>query len=164
MNLFCLQFGAVALLSKMGCLLSDLDHIIQMTNTIQKKFKVSSTQLLYQSCPYQAITLFVTGPFLDGLLTNQNVFAFKYTPLVLVRLNTFNQSLSRMLWSWWNWLTKCLILAAVLHCSILLDFCFSELQYLFSHWENISSNLSSPWPPEDLSSFGLRLCFASQPI
>ncbi|XP_058075313.1 UDP-xylose transporter 3-like [Magnolia sinica] len=55
-----------------------------MTNTIQKRFKVSSTQLLYQSCPYQALTLFITGPFLDGLLTNQNVFAFKYTPLVLV--------------------------------------------------------------------------------
>ncbi|KAK4483064.1 hypothetical protein RD792_010240 [Penstemon davidsonii] len=54
-----------------------------MTNTIQKKFKVSSTQLLYQSCPYQAMTLFVTGPFLDGLLTNQNVFAFNYTPQVL---------------------------------------------------------------------------------
>ncbi|CAI9107143.1 OLC1v1006436C1 [Oldenlandia corymbosa var. corymbosa] len=54
-----------------------------MTNTIQKKFKVSSTQLLYQSCPYQAITLFVTGPFVDGLLTNLNVFAFQYTPQVL---------------------------------------------------------------------------------
>ncbi|KAL3517960.1 hypothetical protein ACH5RR_020549 [Cinchona calisaya] len=54
-----------------------------MTNTIQKKFKVSSTQLLYQSCPYQAITLFITGPFVDGLLTNLNVFAFKYTPQVL---------------------------------------------------------------------------------
>ncbi|XP_009374373.2 UDP-xylose transporter 3 [Pyrus x bretschneideri] len=54
-----------------------------MTNTIQKKFKVSSTQLLYQSCPYQAITLFVIGPFLDGLLTNQNVFSFAYTPQVL---------------------------------------------------------------------------------
>ncbi|KAG6415550.1 hypothetical protein SASPL_122963 [Salvia splendens] len=54
-----------------------------MTNTIQKKFKVSSTQLLYQSCPYQAITLFVTGPFVDGLLTKQNVFAFNYTPQVL---------------------------------------------------------------------------------
>ncbi|XP_047330465.1 UDP-xylose transporter 3-like [Impatiens glandulifera] len=54
-----------------------------MTNTIQKKFKVSSTQLLYQSCPYQAITLFLTGPFVDGLLTNKNVFAFKYTPQVL---------------------------------------------------------------------------------
>ncbi|OIT36764.1 PREDICTED: uncharacterized membrane protein At1g06890 [Nicotiana attenuata] len=54
-----------------------------MTNTIQKKFKVSSTQLLYQSCPYQALTLFIVGPFLDGLLTNQNVFAFKYTPNVL---------------------------------------------------------------------------------
>ncbi|KAG1338966.1 UDP-xylose transporter 3 [Cocos nucifera] len=55
----------------------------QMTNTIQKKFKVSSTQLLYQSCPYQALTLFIIGPFLDGLLTNQNVFSFKYTPQVL---------------------------------------------------------------------------------
>ncbi|VFQ76635.1 unnamed protein product [Cuscuta campestris] len=54
-----------------------------MTNTIQKKFKVSSTQLLYQSCPYQAITLLVTGPFVDGLLTNKNVFAFNYTPKVL---------------------------------------------------------------------------------
>lgn len=55
-----------------------------MTNSIQKKFKVSSTQLLYQSCPYQAITLFIVGPFLDGLLTNQNVFAFNYTPEVMV--------------------------------------------------------------------------------
>ncbi|XP_074567283.1 UDP-xylose transporter 3-like [Curcuma longa] len=55
-----------------------------MTNTIQKKFKVSSTQLLYQSVPYQALTLFVSGPFLDGLLTNQNVFAFNYTPIVLL--------------------------------------------------------------------------------
>ncbi|XP_015874509.1 UDP-xylose transporter 3 [Ziziphus jujuba] len=54
-----------------------------MTNSIQKKFKVSSTQLLYQSCPYQAMTLFIVGPFLDGLLTNLNVFAFKYTPQVL---------------------------------------------------------------------------------
>lgn len=54
-----------------------------MTNTIQKKFKVSSTQLLYQSCPYQSLILFITGPFLDALLTNQNVFAFKYTNQVL---------------------------------------------------------------------------------
>ncbi|THF94311.1 hypothetical protein TEA_020347 [Camellia sinensis var. sinensis] len=30
-----------------------------------------------------AITLFITGPFVDGLLTNLNVFAFKYTPQVL---------------------------------------------------------------------------------
>ncbi|XP_042470980.1 UDP-xylose transporter 3-like [Zingiber officinale] len=55
-----------------------------MTNTIQKKFKVSSTQLLYQSALYQSLTLFVSGPFLDGLLTNQNVFAFNYTTQVLV--------------------------------------------------------------------------------
>jgi solute carrier family 35 protein E3 len=57
-----------------------------MTNFIQKKFKVSSTQLLYQSCPYQALTLFIIGPFLDGFLTNQNVFAFKYTSEILVSI------------------------------------------------------------------------------
>ncbi|OIW20027.1 hypothetical protein TanjilG_31945 [Lupinus angustifolius] len=53
-----------------------------MTNTIQKKFKVSSTQLLYQSCPYQAGILFISGPFLDKSLTNLNVFTFKYTTQV----------------------------------------------------------------------------------
>jgi len=70
----------------------NLTSYLQMTNTIQKKFKVSSTQLLYQSCPYQAITLFVIGPFLDGLLTNKNVFAFKYTPQVLVRIETLTRN------------------------------------------------------------------------
>lgn len=65
-----------------------------MTNSIQKKFKVSSTQLLYQSCPYQAMTLFIVGPFLDGLLTNLNVFAFNYTPQVLVRIEQLRYILS----------------------------------------------------------------------
>lgn len=63
-----------------------LTSSFQMTNTIQKKFKVSSTQLLYQSCPYQSGTLLITGPFLDQFLTNQNVFAFHYTTQVLVRI------------------------------------------------------------------------------
>lgn len=55
-----------------------------MTNTIQKNLKVSSTQLLYQSSPFQAAILFVTGPFLDQLLTKRNVFAYNYSLLVLV--------------------------------------------------------------------------------
>ncbi|KAI3956631.1 hypothetical protein MKW92_034360 [Papaver armeniacum] len=71
-----------SILSLLAVLTTCIAQII--TNTIQKKFKVSSTQLLYQSCPYQAATLFITGPFLDAFLTNQNVFAFKYTPQVLV--------------------------------------------------------------------------------
>ena len=71
------------------CFVKILTSAFQMTNTIQKKFRVSSTQLLYQSCPYQALTLFIVGPFLDGLLTNKNVFAFKYTPLVLVRIEEY---------------------------------------------------------------------------
>ncbi|KAG6477887.1 hypothetical protein ZIOFF_061319 [Zingiber officinale] len=54
-----------------------------MTNTIQKRLKVSSTQLLYQSSPYQASILVATGPFVDRMLTGQNVFAYDYKPLVL---------------------------------------------------------------------------------
>ncbi|KAF3333593.1 Triose-phosphate Transporter family [Carex littledalei] len=77
-----LQLNALgSILSVLAILTTCVAQI--MTNTIQKKFKVSSTQLLYQSCPYQALTLFVTGPFLDGFLTNRNVFAFDYTPQVL---------------------------------------------------------------------------------
>ncbi|CAL9075508.1 unnamed protein product [Musa acuminata var. zebrina] len=54
-----------------------------MTNTIQRKLKVSSTQLLYQSSPYQAAILFVAGPFVDQLLTKRSVFAYSYSLLVL---------------------------------------------------------------------------------
>lgn len=60
---------------------------MKLTNTIQKKLKVSSTQLLYQSAPYQAAILFATGPFVDRLLTNRSVFAHKYTTPVVVCLN-----------------------------------------------------------------------------
>ncbi|KAK8462671.1 hypothetical protein SEVIR_1G246200v4 [Setaria viridis] len=52
---------------------------MKLTNTIQRKLKVSSTQLLYQSAPYQAAILFATGPFVDQLLTDRSVFAHKYT-------------------------------------------------------------------------------------
>ncbi|KAJ4784340.1 Nucleotide/sugar transporter family protein [Rhynchospora pubera] len=55
-----------------------------LTNTIQKKLKVSSTQLLYQSSPYQSAILFVTGPFVDKMLTHRSVFAFNYNVQVLV--------------------------------------------------------------------------------
>jgi solute carrier family 35 protein E3 len=68
-----------------------------MTNTIQKRFKVSSTQLLYQSCPYQAGTLLFAGPFLDAALTNQNVFSFDYNFYVLVSqffLNALHSNLT----------------------------------------------------------------------
>ncbi|XP_057526841.1 UDP-xylose transporter 1 [Amaranthus tricolor] len=54
-----------------------------LTNTIQKRLNVSSTQLLYQSAPFQAAVLFVFGPVVDKFLTNQNVFGFNYSPLVL---------------------------------------------------------------------------------
>nr|ACN30572.1 unknown [Zea mays] len=63
-----------------------LDQIFvwtKLTNTIQKRLKVSSTQLLYQSAPYQAAILFASGPFVDQLLTNRSVFAHKYSATVL---------------------------------------------------------------------------------
>ncbi|OEL17162.1 putative membrane protein [Dichanthelium oligosanthes] len=48
-----------------------------------KRLKVSSTQLLYQSSPYQSAVLLVTGPFVDKLLTKRDVFAFNYTVQVV---------------------------------------------------------------------------------
>ncbi|XP_010253714.1 PREDICTED: uncharacterized membrane protein At1g06890-like [Nelumbo nucifera] len=54
-----------------------------LTNTIQKRLNVSSTQLLYQSAPFQAAILFVSGPLVDQCLTKQNVFAYRYSPVVL---------------------------------------------------------------------------------
>ncbi|KAJ8616037.1 hypothetical protein MRB53_035409 [Persea americana] len=55
-----------------------------MTNTIQKKLNVSSTQLLYHSAPFQAAILFVSGPLVDQRLTHKSVFAYKYSPLVVI--------------------------------------------------------------------------------
>ncbi|XP_010542588.1 PREDICTED: uncharacterized membrane protein At1g06890 [Tarenaya hassleriana] len=54
-----------------------------LTNTIQKRLNVSSTQLLYQSAPFQAAVLFVSGPVVDKFLTRLNVFSFHYSPVVL---------------------------------------------------------------------------------
>ncbi|KAK6926783.1 Sugar phosphate transporter domain [Dillenia turbinata] len=54
-----------------------------LTNTIQKRLNVTSTQLLYQSCPFQAAILFVSGPLVDQCLTKKNVFGYKYSPVVL---------------------------------------------------------------------------------
>ncbi|KAJ4891180.1 Nucleotide/sugar transporter family protein [Raphanus sativus] len=54
-----------------------------LTNTIQKKLNVTSTQLLYQSAPFQAAILFVSGPFVDKYLTRLNVFSFQYSPIVV---------------------------------------------------------------------------------
>ncbi|GAQ86452.1 hypothetical protein KFL_002900030 [Klebsormidium nitens] len=53
-----------------------------MTNTIQKRAKLSSTQLLYQTTPVMAATLLMIGPFLDRALTGAPVFGFDYTRLV----------------------------------------------------------------------------------
>ncbi|XP_019179468.1 PREDICTED: uncharacterized membrane protein At1g06890-like [Ipomoea nil] len=54
-----------------------------LTNTIQKRLNISATQLLYQSAPFQSAILFVTGPLLDQFLTNQSVFSYNYSPMVL---------------------------------------------------------------------------------
>lgn len=143
-----------------------------MTNTIQKKFKVSSTQLLYQSCPYQAITLFIIGPFLDGLLTNQNVFAFAYTPQVLVRIQSTTPKGSLATALSCHFLCVSLIsdsnhnivYVAVLHCSILPDICLCKLQYIFGYWKDVCSNLSGPWTFEDMPCFGIWLHSPSRSI
>ncbi|KAK8462670.1 hypothetical protein SEVIR_1G246200v4 [Setaria viridis] len=65
-------------LNFLGSILSGLAIATTCVGQI-RKLKVSSTQLLYQSAPYQAAILFATGPFVDQLLTDRSVFAHKYT-------------------------------------------------------------------------------------
>lgn len=55
---------------------------------------MSSTQLLYQSSPYQSAVLLVTGPFVDKLLTKRDVFAFNYTVQVVVSTCTLLSEIS----------------------------------------------------------------------
>uniref|UniRef100_A0A0D9WQQ5 Sugar phosphate transporter domain-containing protein n=1 Tax=Leersia perrieri TaxID=77586 RepID=A0A0D9WQQ5_9ORYZ len=69
-------------LNLLGSVLSGLAIATTCVGQI-KRLKVSSTQLLYQSAPYQAAILFATGPFVDQLLTGRSVFAHKYTTPVL---------------------------------------------------------------------------------
>ena len=63
--------------------------LAKLTNTIQKRLNVTSTQLLYQSAPFQAAILFVSGPFVDKYLTRLNVFSFHYSPIVVVILHQY---------------------------------------------------------------------------
>ena len=132
-----------------------------MTNTIQKRFKVSSTQLLYQSCPYQALTLFIIGPFLDGLLTNKNVFAFKYTPQVLV--SDFFWLIMLLNLPIGTNISHCLInLTADLYCAVLPDICLGQLQHISCNWKDIARHLSSFGSFENLFGSGIRLCFTAR--
>ncbi|CAN1346281.1 UDP-xylose transporter 1 [Linum perenne] len=69
---------------QLNCLGTVLSLLAILTTCVgQIRLNVSSTQLLYQSAPYQAAILFVTGPLVDQFLTKKNVFAYKYNPLVV---------------------------------------------------------------------------------
>ncbi|CAN1253156.1 UDP-xylose transporter 1 [Linum perenne] len=69
-------------LNYLGTILSLLAIITTCVGQI--KLNVSSTQLLYQSAPFQAAVLFVSGPMVDKFLTSKNVFAYKYNPTVVI--------------------------------------------------------------------------------
>jgi solute carrier family 35 protein E3 len=154
-----LQLNAVgSILSLLAIITTCIAQI--MTNTIQKKFKVSSTQLLYQSCPYQSLTLFLIGPFLDGFLTNQNVFAFNYTSQVVVSSETYLADIPTVI----RHILTSLISYAVFHRVVMLDICLSELQHFSRYRKDISCYLPSPGPSENMPCSYLRLCFASRSI
>lgn len=46
----------------------------------------------------------------------------------------------------------------------MFDICFGQLQHVFSHWENIGSDVSSAWPPEDVPGIGIRIYSAQEPL
>ncbi|KAL7234557.1 hypothetical protein ACSBR1_018045 [Camellia fascicularis] len=108
-----------AILSLLAVITTCVGQIL--TNTIQKRLNVSSTQLLYQSAPFQAAILFVSGPWVDQCLTKQNVFAHKIFPYCLG-----------------------------FHHTIMLDSSVSEFQHIFGNWEDITSDISSVGTSQDM--------------
>lgn len=103
---------------------------------------MSSTQLLYQSSPFQAAILFVSGPFLDQCLTKKNVFAFTYSPIIMVLHLYINQENYYIVYLE----IECDIyrlINAGFHNAVLLHCCICELQHISGDRENISSYLSS---------------------
>ncbi|KAI3996035.1 hypothetical protein MKX01_007350 [Papaver californicum] len=78
-----IQFSLSILLLGVG-IATVTDPQLNILGSVLSLLAVLTTCIAQISCPYQAMTLFITGPFLNALLTNQNVFAFTYTPQVLV--------------------------------------------------------------------------------
>ncbi|KAJ3679507.1 hypothetical protein LUZ60_017518 [Juncus effusus] len=50
---------------------------------LQKKYSLSSFNLLGHTAPAQMASLLILGPFVDYWLTNKKVYAFEYTPIVI---------------------------------------------------------------------------------
>ena len=137
---------------------------IKLTNTIQKRLNVSSTQLLYQSAPFQAAILFVSGPLVDQFLTKQNVFAFKYSPIVLVQNQNLSfLSISHRLSKRFLITYSCWTFAGIYH-PLMHYCCICQLQHISGDWQNIPSHISSSWPPQDLPGSYLRLYTAAWPF
>lgn len=57
-----------------------------------------------------------------------------------------------------------LVGVTVFHRAFMYDIRFSQLQHIFSHWKDISCDLSSAWTPEDMLGFGLRIHSSQEPL
>nr|CAB3494735.1 unnamed protein product [Digitaria exilis] len=82
-------------LNLVGSIISALSIVATCVGQI-RRLEVSSTQLLYQSSPYQSAVLLVAGPFVDKFLTKRDVFAFHYTFPVVVSIYRAPEMMSGM--------------------------------------------------------------------
>lgn len=61
---------------------------LQYVHFLQRKYSLSSFNLLGHTAPGQAATLLLVGPFLDYWLTNKRVDAFEFNMASLVSITT----------------------------------------------------------------------------
>lgn len=59
---------------------------VQYVHYLQRKYALSSFNLLGHTAPAQAVTLLLFGPFLDYWLTSKRIDAFEYNLSSMVRL------------------------------------------------------------------------------
>jgi hypothetical protein len=110
------------------------------------------------------LTLFLVGPFLDGFLTNQNVFAFDYTTQVLVSIKPGFGDFVLTVDIAPSDHGSAFVASAVFHHAVVPDFSLGELQHFSRDREDVSCNLQSTWPSENMLGPHLWLCPASRPI
>lgn len=71
---------------------------MQYVHFLQRKYQLSSFNLLGHTAPAQAASLLLVGPFLDYWLTNKRVYAYDYNTRSLVSTTAILLCLLRFLY------------------------------------------------------------------
>ncbi|KAF2297518.1 hypothetical protein GH714_024919 [Hevea brasiliensis] len=109
---------------------------------LQRKYSLSSFNLLGHTAPAQAATLLLVGPFLDYWLTNRRVYAYNYN-IVSVVHDHFYMTTDV------GFHLLVVLISRYVHYSVMHHCGWDQPQPVHLHWQIHSSVISSTWSYED---------------